>query len=261
MKNHWSKSIMSKAIIPALMLLTSGCGLIPSYENSMSSGQRLLGNNEFDKAEESFEKALAEAEKSGKDKEKIAAAKAGLAGVYVAQENYDDAENLYSEALGIEEDLGDAKNATTEKIYHGLGTINLERNASAKAEKYFTKAVEIQEALPDADEGETASLLSGLGRVYLTRNQKAKAQANLEQALDILDGMKQKNYKEEQNVLEALANIASDDDDMDKAAEYKKRITDLQLSHAKNVMSILPWVNVKGQSDGQSGSEADSDSE
>ncbi|MBX9876979.1 MAG: tetratricopeptide repeat protein [Candidatus Obscuribacterales bacterium] len=226
----------------ALAISMSGCSLMPNFDNSMKDGRNALSEGQLNRAEQHFQQAIAEAEKSGKHTHQVAVGKVGLADTYVEQEIYDDAETLYEDALEIE---GTDNNETTVKIYHGLGKLNCKRQTFALSEKYLQKALKMQLELDSPDEIETANIYTDLADLNLLKGKPTIAKENFEKSLEILEGLEKKQYKLQEKVTAALANIAADDQDMDAAQDYKKRLTDLQLDHAKNVMSVLPWVTNK----------------
>lgn len=236
----------------ALAISVSGCSLMPSIDNSIESGDKALSSGHLDKAEQSFQQAIGEAEKTGK-KDKVAQAKVGLADTYVEQEIYDDAETLYEDALELQ---GDTQDELTPRIYHGLGKLNLKRQTYSLAEKYLNKSLKMQKELEEPSDLETAKVLTHLGELYQAKGKIDLAKQNYEEALSTLESLEPKEYKLQTQVMEQLANIAADNQDLDAAQDYKKRITELQLSHAKSVMSALPWVNVKKEDEGQEDAEA-----
>ncbi len=226
----------------ALAISMSGCSLLPNFDNSIKDGRNALSEGQLNRAEQHFQQAISEAEKSGKHTHQVAVGKVGLADTYVEQEIYDDAETLYEDALEIE---GTENNETTVKIYHGLGKLNCKRQTFALSEKYLQKALKMQLELDSPDEVETANIYIDLADLYLLKGKSTLAKDNFEKSLSILEGLDKKQYKLQEKVMSALANIAAEDQDIDAAQDYKKRLTDLQLDHAKNVMSVLPWVNTK----------------
>jgi|GEM_PF-3717257 len=225
----------------ALAISVSGCSLMPNIDSSIDSGNKALSDGQLDRAEQSFQQAIGEAEKTGK-KDKVAIAKVGLADTYVEQDIYDDAETLYEDALELE---GGKPTTITPRIYHGLGKLNLKRQTYALAEKYLTKSLKMQKELDEPSDLETAKILNHLAELYQLKGNKDLAKQNYEEALSTLEGSEPKDYKLQTKVMEELAHIAADNQDMDAAQDYKKRLTELQLNHAKNVMSIVPWMNVK----------------
>lgn len=226
----------------ALAISMSGCSLLPNFDNSINEGRRALSEGQLNRAEQHFQQAISEAEKSGKHTHQVAVGKIGLADTYVQQEIYDDAETLYEDALEIE---GTDNNETTEKIYHGLGKLNCKRQTFALSEKYLKKALKAQLELESPDDEETASIYSDLADLYLLKGNTPLAKENFEKSLQLLEGLDRKQYKLQEKVTAELANIAADEQDMDAAQDYKKRLTNLQLNHAKSVMSVLPWVSNK----------------
>ncbi|MBX9771093.1 MAG: tetratricopeptide repeat protein [Candidatus Obscuribacterales bacterium] len=239
----------------ALAISMSGCSMLPSVDNSIASGHRALSDGQFDRAEQHFQQAIGDAEKAGKKTPQVAVAKVGLADTYVEEEIYDDAETLYEDALDIDSaEMGQ----TSEKAFHGLGKLNLKRQTFALSEKYLTKALKIQKDLGETNTVETAKVLNDLGDLYQLKGKSTLAKQNFEESLNILEDLDAKEYKLQTKLMENLATIAADEEDIDAAQDYKTRITQLQLSHAKNVMSILPWVNNKNAKDSD---ESDDDSQ
>ncbi len=242
----------------ALAISMSGCSMLPSVDNSIASGHKALSDGHLDRAEQHFQQAIGDAEKAGKKTAQVAIAKVGLADTYVEEEIYDDAETLYEDALEIDSETA---GKTSEMAYHGLGKLNLKRQTYALSEKYLQKALKIQKDLGETDTVETAKILTDLGDLYQLKGKSTLAKQNFEEALSILEDLDTKEYKLQTKLMETLANIAADDQDMDVAQDYKKRITQLQLDHAKNVMSVLPWVNSKKANDTDDSQEAQSEDE
>jgi tetratricopeptide (TPR) repeat protein len=119
--------------------------------------------------------------RGGSKREQAAATR--MRGLVARQrEDYDQAEQLFQDALAIYRDLG--LDRSVEVILGDLGTLARKRKEYDAAERYYREALDLARKIDDK-EGQ-AACSGNLGRLALDREQWAEARQRYEQALSLV---------------------------------------------------------------------------
>ena len=138
------------------------------------------GQNEFEKAEQYYQKAVDMA-KCTADKKTEERCYLAMGNLYYSRWEYLKAKNCFEKALAIIVSYGDRIKEAT--IYGSLGTVVQSLGEYNKAEKYYKKALEIRKKTGDR-KGKAAEY-GNLGILFLSRGEYEKAKEYTEKALPI----------------------------------------------------------------------------
>lgn len=126
-------------------------------------GGQALSKREFKKAETFFEKALLESRKFGNSSKQQAASINNLAGVYMQQEKWKDAESYLVLALSMREDVLNSKDPKLANTCYNLGVCSFKMGKYSDARRYFERALDVRYQV-DANDPHISDELKWLSR-------------------------------------------------------------------------------------------------
>lgn len=141
---------------------------------------QLLGN--IHQALAYFQRAIALA-KALKDNRRLASLYNNVFGIYYAQREYSEAEDLLRMSLAINQKANDS--AAIRNNYNNFGLISIDRGDFQRASSYMNQALDYT---PKADRIGRSLILTNRADLYSRQNQFAKAEHELEQALILQQG-------------------------------------------------------------------------
>ena len=138
-----------------------------SYDNKWvmynNMGGLALSKHDFKKAETFFERALLESKKFGNSSKQQATTINNLAGVYMAQEKWKDAESYLVLALSMREDVLNSKDPRLANTCYNLGVCSFKMGKISDARRYFERALDVRYQV-DANDPHISDELKWLSR-------------------------------------------------------------------------------------------------
>jgi len=123
----------------------------------------------------------------GGDAEAVAADMAALAAILDAQQQHDEAEQLYVDALQVFEREPQANAGDIAVTLNGLGALYAKRGALEEAEALLTRAVSLREETLGPRHADVAVTLNNLGMVYKRRGHYERTTTTYLAAVEILE--------------------------------------------------------------------------
>ena len=141
-------------------------------------GGQALKKGDYKKAELFFEKALLVSKKFGNTSKQKASSLNNLAGVYMQQGLWKEAESYLVLSLSMREDLLSPKDTTLANTCHNLGVCAFHQEKLADARRYFSRALDIRYEANHEDQ-KMVKEMTWLSKVLIR-------QGNLDQAEKLL---------------------------------------------------------------------------
>jgi tetratricopeptide (TPR) repeat protein len=108
-----------------------------------------------------------------------------LAGLYLAQARYADAEPLFKRAISIAEQAFGSEHWEVGQSLNYLGLLYVKQDRYAEAEPFFKRSLIILEKALGTDHAEVGSILSNLALLYKSQGRIAEAEPLLKRSLSI----------------------------------------------------------------------------
>ena len=144
-------------------------------ETEIVLGRALANHGENDKAEAHYNRALAIRSRTADADTARATVLALMAGLRWRQGRNGDAEQLYKQALAIDEAKAGSNSLPVARDFAGLGIVYWRTNRLTEAEQAMKRTVAIREKLLDPGHPELAAALNNLGGLYWTQKRYADA--------------------------------------------------------------------------------------
>ena len=164
-----------------------------------------------------------------------------LGALYLDEQDYDNAETYFREALALREGLGDE---TGEMVFNlnNLATVLMYRGQYEEAEDLYRRGLAIRQRLPGSDEETRVSAsLRSLGAVLLARGDVAAAEPLLREALEI----RLHEYGAEDTrvttVLDLLGRVRFARGDHREAEKLFERAREIRLGRLGEDHADVPW--------------------
>lgn len=149
--------------------------------NQNAQNYQLLGNTH--QALAYFQRAIALAKSLG-DSRRLASLYNNVFGIYYAQREYSQAEDLLRMSLAINRKANDS--AAIRNNYNNFGLVSIDRGDFLRASSYMHQALDYT---PKTDRIGRSLILTNLADLYSRQNQFAKAEQQLQQALALQQGI------------------------------------------------------------------------
>ena len=179
---------------------------------------RQAGN--FVESERIYKDAVEQAKSFGEDSFIRASAIMMLAGLYTASERWQEAADIYLQAMPMLEKAGEQGKKSLMALYDNLSGCFSELNLLDKAEEYNNKAIAFFEADKTSPPSELAKCLNNRAFIYFKQKKYEKAKADWERMLELSKGETQPNIKA--RAYDHLAMVYSAMGDSKKAYEMRK---------------------------------------
>jgi tetratricopeptide (TPR) repeat protein len=185
-------------------------------------------------AETHYLAALIEAEKLGERNWRLNATLINLAGVYVSEKRFEDAERLYQRALslpGHEEDDG---------TINELGKIRIEQKKYDEAEVLIKKAMELGAKRSGPDHLNTAGGLSTLAWLYRKQERYAEAEPLYKRSLAIFEKALGNEHPQVAHILDEYAAVLRKMNRKAEAKELESRAKDIRAKSGSDPSYRVP---------------------
>jgi len=181
-------SVAKASMVCCALVLLSQSEVQSSYREVLARADSLAKQGHIDSAVTvatlAAEKVRAEA---GAADTSLAEVLVRLAGFLDRRGSLEEAENCWSEAVGIRCLAFGERHASVAECYQGLGSLAYARGDYVRADSLYSAACEIYEALPEPDSLAWAKTLNGLASSKLGQGSYPDAELLYLQALDIIN--------------------------------------------------------------------------
>jgi tetratricopeptide (TPR) repeat protein len=134
-----------------------------TWKDFVTQGQRAAANNEYAKAEQSFLKAVHEAERFAADDWRVGTTLESLGQVYAAEKKFSEADSAYRRALEIAGKAGADNNAQVANLTFDIANLMFDAGRQSEALTWGRKAVSGYENAFGGTSVQTAAALCLLG--------------------------------------------------------------------------------------------------
>jgi tetratricopeptide (TPR) repeat protein len=156
-----------------------------TWKDLVSQGQHAAADNEYARAEQSFLKAVHEAERFAVDDWRVGATLQSLGQVYTAEKKFSDAESAYRRALEIAEKVDGDDGAEVANLTFGMASLMFDAGRQTEALTWARKAVSAYENNAGGTSVQTAAALCLLGDSLRTMKNFIDAEEPLRRCADI----------------------------------------------------------------------------
>lgn len=177
-----------KGFMFALALGTFAATLLgqgPSVDEQIQAGRKAAAQGDQAEAARVFAMALQQAEKSGKEDERLGASLTGLGLAYIGQRKFTEAEPILQRAIAVKEKVLGPDHPDVARALIDLGTLYRMRGEHGKAEVPTRRGVAILEKALGPEHPEVAGNLTNLGGRLRDQGKFAEAEPMLQRALAI----------------------------------------------------------------------------
>lgn len=174
------------------------------WETSVKSGQSALAQRQFGSARQSFEDALAIAEKFAGTDPRLPQTLCLLGMALCSQEDYTRAESVFKRALALSEKLWGFDSGKLLPALNGLGTVYLSEHSYPRALMTFNRALGITERERGKNHGDVAKVLKFLAAAYEGQNEWAGAKQVHQRIIQIFQQIGSPDLAKAENDLKAL---------------------------------------------------------
>lgn len=181
-----------------------------SAEQQIQAGQKAAAQGQHVEAARLFALAVQEAEKSGKEDERLAASLTGLGLAYSAQRKFAEAEPVLQRAVAVKEHLLGPAHPDFARALLDLGALYRMKSEHAKAEPPIRRAVGILEKALGPEHPEVAGNLTNLGGRLRDQGKFAEAEPLLKRALAIREKILRPDNPDVVRSMLGLANLYAD---------------------------------------------------
>ena len=210
--------VIKRSVLLCCYLMITFLGYAQSWKELDDKGTELFEQGKFDEAFLVFEQARKQAEKEfGKNHPNYALACNNLAGPYLLQGDYLEAEGLFLEAQEIRARLG-LKGEEYAVSCNGLGLVYLLQGRLSKAELSLIEAKDITEKLFGKENISYGKACENLAGVYLKQGRYPEAEALFLEAKKIIEREFGKNHLEYATICNNLALVYDDQGKYPEAA-------------------------------------------
>lgn len=192
------------------MCSASAFGQSIFVEQQIQAGQQAAAQGQHADAARLFALAVQEAEKSGKDDERLGASLTGLGLAYSAQRKFTEAEAILQRAATVKENVLGPDHPDFARALLDLGTLYRLKNEHEKAEPPIRRAVAILERALGPEHPEVAGNLTNLGGRLRDQGKFAEAEPILKRALAIREKILPPNHPDVVRSMLGLANLYAD---------------------------------------------------
>lgn len=187
---------------------------------------------DYGKAEESFQAALKEAEKFGKNDSRLATTLNHLALARKAQGKYAEAEPLLERALEIRERTLGPEHPGVGTILNNLAEVYRSQGNYGEAEPLYRRAIEIDEKAQGPEHPSVAVDLNNLAVLYRGMGRYAEAESLYRRALTIWEKALGPNHTEVAGALENYARLLRLMGRGDEAEKFETRARAIRSKNA-----------------------------
>ena len=160
--------------------------LDPCFKNLISAQKLTFDVGSYDSALSlGLDAQKAAIKEHGENSKQYAISLNNLAGVYLIQKQYKEAESFNKEALKIRQNVFGEKHPEVAMSLNNLGGIYQEQKQYREATYFFKRALNIKKEFLGLKHYSTANTLNNLGGAYITLGEFKKAKPLLKQALKI----------------------------------------------------------------------------
>jgi len=188
------------------------------------SNLALMRENQGDlvEAEKLSRRALELREKYlGPEHAELAAVLHNLAGVYIYQARYSEADPLLRRALLIAEHSGDERQVAT--ILNSLGLNLMNSGQRARAEPVLRRSLALFERLDDGESVDVGKVVNNLSMLYRFDGKPGKAETELKRALPIFEKNLGPGHPQVASTLNNLFTVIAEQHRHDEAEPYLRR--------------------------------------
>lgn len=226
--------------------LLTGCFADMEWKWAYDDGVKALKYNDLSKAQEKFTKAVLISEKFGPADPRFINSMRYLADTYITQDQFAEAEPFYLKVLQYEQSKGGKDSLPLAMTYYRLGQIYVQTKEISSAKEALDQAQVILHNLGADDSLDWARVMACKGSLYLQSNRISQAQKYCEKALAIYEQDPSTPTTDKGKVLSDLGNVYRAQDESDKVAEVKQKLTMLSLEKARNVIQTMSPLTSAG---------------
>ncbi len=239
LKNRRLKPEIGAFLLLAVQGLLSGCGQ-PSYEMLMKDGEAAAVKEDYVLAEKNFQAALKIALHLHGNDLRLGEACFRLANCYRAEGKADEASRLYHQALPAMEKSHGVDSLEVARIYHCLGTQEIEKQNNAQAVELLRRSSEIFKKISGDGEPEAGQILSELAGLDALDGKYTQAESEYKKAIAIGEENPDAGYADLCRLYHGLANALRMQDKEDAAAQADRHADEVQMGGIKEKVHSMP---------------------